>query len=209
MPDLTERDMIRALVSRYNKDAGNGPRYVVASHVRSHAGFDARRTCDFVAMDLWPSKGLELHGHEVKVSRSDWLRELKDPSKAGEFMRHCDRWWLVCPRGVAQPDELPEGWGMLVLSEKTERRWVRHEGPPPPMRYAYSYERHSFPGDWQEVTTPYLRVAKPAPLLGSLDTKAAWSGPNRRDRGEVSKSFVAAMLRSAVRTPQTPKEPHA
>jgi len=32
-------------------------------------------------MDLWPSGGLEIHGHEVKVSRSDWLRELKEPEK--------------------------------------------------------------------------------------------------------------------------------
>ena len=82
-PKVTERDVLAALRNRYailSKDFRI--RYAIAEHVQSSAGFDARRVCDFMALDLWPSKGLELHGHEVKVSRSDWLRELREPAKA-------------------------------------------------------------------------------------------------------------------------------
>jgi len=83
---MTEAAVTDALHLRYSQVHGNGRRYAVAAGVRSHAGFDARRTADYVAMDLWPSKGLALHGHEIKVSRSDWLRELKEPEKAAEFI---------------------------------------------------------------------------------------------------------------------------
>ena len=114
----TEADVIDALERRYSAVAGNGRRYATAYGVRSHAGFDARRTADFVAMDLWPSGGLRLHGHEVKVSRSDWLRELKDPSKAAEFIPWMNCWWLaVSDKRIVRPGELPDGWGLLVMRD--------------------------------------------------------------------------------------------
>lgn len=116
-PRVTERVMLDALHQRYCQRYGNGVRYVTAEHVRSHASFDARRTADFVAMDMWKTGRLELHGHEVKVSRSDWLRELEDPSKAEEFIPYMNRWWLViADESMVRPGELPDGWGMLVLA---------------------------------------------------------------------------------------------
>ena len=112
----TEADVVDALERRYSTVHGNGRRYATAYGVRSHAGFDARRTADFIAMDMWPSGGLQLHGHEVKVSRSDWLRELKDPSKAAEFIPYMNRWWIVVSdRRIVRPGELPDDWGLMAL----------------------------------------------------------------------------------------------
>lgn len=115
----TERDVIDALHARYAKASqGQGIRFAVAEQVRSSASFDARRVCDFMAQDLWRGGDLALHGHEVKVSRSDWLRELADPSKAETFRRYCDRWWLVVSdRAIVKPGELPAGWGLMALSD--------------------------------------------------------------------------------------------
>lgn len=116
MIPLAERQMLDMLRYRYRASLyGNGDRFAIAEHVRSHAGFDARRTADFIAMDLWPSKGLALHGHEVKVSRSDWLTELKHPEKAAEFIPYMTYWWLVvADRNIVKRDELPDGWGLLA-----------------------------------------------------------------------------------------------
>ena len=109
--------MLDALYARYSAVAsGNGQRYAVAAQVRSHAGFDARRTADFIAMDLWPSQRLTLHGHEVKVSRSDWLRELKDPSKAAEFVPYMNCWWVVVSDArIVRDGELPDDWGLMAM----------------------------------------------------------------------------------------------
>lgn len=116
-PKMTETDVLDALYARYAFTGGNGQRYAVAAQVRSRAGFDARRTADFIAMDLWPSARLTLHGHEVKVSRSDWLRELKDPSKAAEFIPYMNTWWVVVgDRRIVRDGELPDDWGLMAMS---------------------------------------------------------------------------------------------
>jgi hypothetical protein len=92
------------------------PEWALFTEVRSAAGFDARRTADAVAMNQWPSRGLEIHGVEVKVSRSDWLRELKDPEKSAAVQKYCDRWWVaVSEAAIVKDGELPPTWGLLVL----------------------------------------------------------------------------------------------
>lgn len=127
-PIATEREMLDLLHARYGAQYGNGIRYVCAEHVRNKAGFDATRTADFIAMDVWPSSGLLVHGHEVKVTRSDWLRELADPGKADAFMRYVDRWWLVVPHQRVVRDDLPAGWGLLV--RRNGRLAVARPAPP-------------------------------------------------------------------------------
>lgn len=125
----TERDMLDLLAQRYDVDQGNGPRYVFAEHVRSEAGFGqwqefrrgrvrtTLRTADAMAVDLWPSAGNVIHGFEVKVSRSDWLTELRDPEKAEAFRPYCDHWWLVVSDAKIVRDDLPDGWGLLVAGQ--------------------------------------------------------------------------------------------
>jgi hypothetical protein len=123
----TEATVLKALRNRYDQSSGNGDRWAFATHVRCSAGFGQGgliRTADAVAMDLWPSKGLEIHGHEVKVSRSDWLTELKDPAKCEPVKRYCDRWWLVVSdRAIVKPGELPSDWGLLVVADRKFSRW--------------------------------------------------------------------------------------
>lgn len=124
---FTERMMLDLLHNRYSQtNPGNGARYACAEHVKNQAGFDARRCADFIAVDCWPTGGIELHGHEVKVSRSDWLHELKQPEKAEAFKRYMDRWWLVVPDAkIVKPGELPEGWGLLTIAHFNVNKWSR------------------------------------------------------------------------------------
>lgn len=118
---LTEADMLDLLTRRYTAEHGNGPRYVCARHVRSHAGFEARRTADFIAVDTWPSH-LAVHGHEVKVSRADWLAELRQPEKAREFTPYVHYWWLVVSdASFIREGELPATWGLMAVQGNTLR----------------------------------------------------------------------------------------
>jgi hypothetical protein len=115
LKDAGEADMLTLLRQRCAVQPGNGPRWVFMPHVRSDAGFDARRTLDAVAMDMWPSKGLRLHGFEIKCSRSDWLRELKSPEKAQMFHDRVDQFWLVVSdRSIVRDGELPADWGLMA-----------------------------------------------------------------------------------------------
>lgn len=97
-----------------------GPReWVVLRQVPNGTGAGAGRTADAVAMNCWPSRGMEIHGFEIKTARGDWLREVRAPEKAEAVAQYCDRWFIVVPsRTLVEPRELPPTWGLIVLDEK-------------------------------------------------------------------------------------------
>ena len=108
-------DLIARLHVRYPRE-----RYALLEQVRDGPGYSASRTGDLVAVGLWPSRGCEVGGFEVKVSRADWLRELKAPQKAESLYAFCDRWWLVVPsaRDTLRDGELPPTWGCIEAHGK-------------------------------------------------------------------------------------------
>ena len=107
---LSTTQIVDALRKRYS---GRG--WAFLPQVRATLGNHACRTADAIAMSLYESRGLELHGFEIKASRNDWLRELKDPAKAEGVSQFCHRWWLVVGDAtIVRVDELPATWGLLV-----------------------------------------------------------------------------------------------
>lgn len=92
------------------------PAWALFEEVGNATGTMHSRRADAIAMSLWPSRGLELHGFEVKISRSDWVRERDNPEKAEVIAKRCDRWWLVVSdEKFVHDGELPPSWGLLVL----------------------------------------------------------------------------------------------
>lgn len=90
------------------------PAYGFLTEVADGTGNGRSRWCDVLAMSLWPSRGLEIIGIEVKASRTDWLKELKNPAKAEAICRYCHRWYLaVGDASIVRPGELPPTWGLI------------------------------------------------------------------------------------------------
>jgi hypothetical protein len=82
--------------------------------LRNDTGFQSTRACDALAVGLYHSRGQLLIGFEKKMSRSDWLRELKEPDKAEAIAQFCDHWNVVVPDAeLVRLDELPVTWGLL------------------------------------------------------------------------------------------------
>lgn len=91
--------------------------------VSNGTGAHHSRYADALAMSLWPSRGLDLHGFEIKTDRGDWLNELKNPEKAETIAKFCDYWYLVLgSESVAKKDEVPANWGILVMEGKQLRQ---------------------------------------------------------------------------------------
>jgi hypothetical protein len=91
------------------------PQHVWMEEIRDAPGFGHSRAADGIAMAVWKSRGLTLEGVEVKTSRSDWLRELKQPMKADAIYQFMDHWWLaVSDESLVRAEELPRTWGLLV-----------------------------------------------------------------------------------------------
>lgn len=108
---------IRAAMSKRWRD----PEWAIMWEVGEGTGARSGRFADAVMMSLWPSRGLELHGVEIKISRADWKREAADPAKAEAVAKFCDRWWIHTSPGVVDDlSDLPPAWG---LREFDGRAW--------------------------------------------------------------------------------------
>jgi len=93
--------------------------FAMLYEVRDAAGFHANRSADVVMVGLWPSRGNQIEGMELKVTRHDWQRELSRPEKAEAFVKFCDRWWIVAANDdIVQDHELPMTWGLMVAGNR-------------------------------------------------------------------------------------------
>lgn len=81
------------------------------------------RRADAVHIGLWHSRGAgRIDACELKVSRSDWLRELEKPEKAEAWWPYCNNFWLVVPTAdIVKDGELPDGWGLMVPQARGRR----------------------------------------------------------------------------------------
>lgn len=129
----TEAALSRCLAARYCS-----PQYAYFAQVRNAAGFVANRVLDGLAMGLWPSRGLHVTGFEIKTTRSDWLREIRNPAKIeGSGFEFCDFFIVVAPPDVVDLLELPPKWGLLETRGKALRS-VRQ----PELLDAKPFDRH-------------------------------------------------------------------
>jgi hypothetical protein len=79
----------------------------------------ASRWADAMAVGFWRGNRGAVIGFEVKTSRADWLRELKDPEKARAFTGRVDRWCVVVTDDkIVKREELPEGWGLAKVTAR-------------------------------------------------------------------------------------------
>jgi hypothetical protein len=122
-PPLTAEELYRLLQERYetfgHEPVGSGffREVPVATGTQENI-----RRLDAWRIEAWPSKGFARHAFEVKVSRADWLRELKDPRKRRPMLRFANSVYVVANPGVVKLDELPPELGLLEPRRQGEPR---------------------------------------------------------------------------------------
>lgn len=95
--------------------------FALLPQVANGTGSNARRHADALALGLWPSRGMRLHGFEIKSYRGDWVRELTNPEKAEEIAAFCNHWWIVTAHpGMVKDGELPPLWGLMEYDPDTK-----------------------------------------------------------------------------------------
>lgn len=114
---ITSTDLKQAIGAAFS-----APAYQTFFEVSNETGYGIKSYADAVAMGVWPSTGHEIHGFEVKISRGDFLNEMKNPEKAMPIMQYCHRWSLVCPAGMVKLDEVPATWGVYWFKDGAVRK---------------------------------------------------------------------------------------
>jgi hypothetical protein len=139
---------------------------------------------DAFALNCLPHLGMKRVCYELKMSRADYLGEIRRPLKRRIGMRFSNEFYFVTPAGMLAHDEIPSDCGLIEIgqaSTEESKRLVRgHEG-------FFSI---------QPETGVFCTVTVPAP----------W-----RDTPGPTWQFVAAMLRNQQRAlherpPAPPKQ---
>lgn len=123
---MGETATLLALLQRhYIKPGLNMPGGVFLPEVGQNGGWGAGSRCDAIYAGFTSSSGRILIGHELKVSRSDWLNELNKPGKADAWADECHEWWLVVnDPAIVRDGELPASWGLMSPGRSKTRMTV-------------------------------------------------------------------------------------
>jgi hypothetical protein len=82
---------------------------------------------DVVALKPHQYVRFSLQVYDVKVSRSDFLRDVNG-NKWRQYLRVCHRFYFALPSGIVKTAEIPEEAGLIV---KGEHGWRTVKGPSP------------------------------------------------------------------------------
>ncbi len=72
-------------------------------------------------------EGWVSHLVECKTSRSDFLSDKKKWHRRNPDMGMGRYRYMMCPKDLIQPEEVPEGWGLLYVLPKTIRKVKKAE----------------------------------------------------------------------------------
>lgn len=120
-------DLLGLLQRHYIKPGLPMPGGVFLPEVGQNGGWGSGSRCDAIYVGFTSSSGRLLIGHELKVSRADWLSELNKPGKADAWADECHEWWLVVDDpAIIHPGELPAGWGLMSPGLRSKTRMTVH-----------------------------------------------------------------------------------
>jgi hypothetical protein len=142
---IAARDVVEALRARHPVDRGE---WLFFTELRTGTGYGpgAEQRIDAYALGCWGSQ--ERIAYEVKVNRSDWLRELKQPRKRALARRFSTSFFFAAPKGLIRAEEVPIDTGLVEvwredgkLRSHTTVAGPHVDGYPPTWRFVASLLR--------------------------------------------------------------------
>lgn len=126
---MNAKIVIDALRKRHGS---NGREWAFFDELRAGTGYkniregmNPEQRFDAWAINLYPSKGHMTIVYEVKVSRSDFLHEIANPTKREQALRHSNEFYFAVPTGLIQLQEVPEECGLLYVNEDLTIKTIR------------------------------------------------------------------------------------
>jgi hypothetical protein len=128
--------------------------------------------------------------HEIKVRRADLLADLRRPDKGAAYRAVATQCWYVLSAGIAEPDEVPLSFGVLLADDGGALR-VARPAPVQPCRIA--------------VAT-WLVLARATPLANTVDeaqgllggAEASEDAPEARHRTTPASDASSAIAAEPV-----------
>lgn len=136
-----------------------GREWVCFPELRLGTGYGGKweQRIDLFALSCYPSRGLQSIAYEVKASRSDYLREVKEPEKRRAAMELSNLFYFATPPGLLQSEELPPDCGLVEYRAGRLRTVCK----------ATYRDRHS--PEWRFVASLCRRILQAPEMPGYLD----------------------------------------
>lgn len=148
---ITAADIVAALHQHW----AHSDNCLALAELRVGTGYgkDADQRIDFWAMEAIPSKRFRRVAYEIKVSRSDWLNELKRPRKRNRALLVSNEFYFVTLPGIIKAGELPPEAGLIETGERWRGNLELTTKHPAPWRDGY-------PPSWQFLAAVARRTMR-------------------------------------------------
>lgn len=112
---LTAREITRILIEERHP----GEQWVSVPEMRCGCGYGngRDRSIDLWAIKAAPSSGCVAVAYEIKLSKADFRRDLKDPEKQRGARTFSNVFYYVAPPGIIPAEELPAWAGLIEIHE--------------------------------------------------------------------------------------------
>lgn len=182
-PEKPERiethHIINMLEARYNPLDRRGE-WAGFAEVSDGTGGKKTGGIDFWAINCW--SGNTRFAYEIKVSRADFLKEMKSPAKRRKALLISNHYFFIAPKGMLKTEEIPPECGLKEVEwvsnesevndairrnkDRDERGWVGHVTVPELGLYLKSTlkldspYRDSIPPSWNFVASLFRRMTE-------------------------------------------------
>jgi hypothetical protein len=137
----TEKDILDLLQQQYS----GAEQWAFFPKLRTGTGYskDCKQQLDAWCIQLWGEQARITF--EVKISRSDFLLELKSPIKRRLGLMLSNEFYFVAPKGMIKPNEIPLECGLREVCDndrivtRVAAPW--RDAPPPTWRFLASVAR--------------------------------------------------------------------
>lgn len=123
---VTTADILHFLDHRYRAKEFRSTEFVAFPELRLGPGFSAG--CD-QRIDYWVMhcySGLQRTAYEIKVSRADFLKEMKQPIKRRQALLMSNEFWFIAPRGLIKIEEVPIECGLQEVWWTNNQNLIDH-----------------------------------------------------------------------------------
>lgn len=122
--NIKAEDILRLLDNRHSdRQWVFFPELIVSTAVDSETYENSDARMDAWAMNIWESRNFVRVCYEIKISRHDWKRELRHPSKRRPGLKLSNQFYYVMPDGCARIEEVPKECGLLVVKKPAGKNY--------------------------------------------------------------------------------------
>lgn len=90
-----------------------------------YESFNPEQRIDAWAINLYPSNNFERVAYEIKVSRSDYLNEIKNSDKRRQALELSNRFYFITPQGLLNKDEIPNECGLMEVDVDSNIKTIK------------------------------------------------------------------------------------